>query len=242
MPCSATRKRTFLLLATLAFIGFSFPVQAQDSCFSGTKKPIHYHAKNYLSAKSLLAPTLLISYGFTTLVSPELQELNKDIRSEVQEDLPGFATTIDNHLRYIPAAGVYLLDFSGIKAKHRFMGRTIIFLASTILTEQLVTPLKHATHQLRPDGTTYNAFPSGHTATAFIGAEFMHQEMGDHSVWYSIAGYTAAGMTGLFRVLNNRHWFSDVLAGAGIGMLSTKCCYWLYSKFEKKPAVQRLHY
>ena len=114
---------------------------------------------------------------------------------------------------------------------------------SSILSAQLVTALKHGTYQLRPDGSTYNSFPSGHTTTAFIGAEMMNQEFGWRSPWYSVAGYAMASGTAALRIVNNRHWLSDVIAGAGIGMLTTKCSYWLYSKWEnRKRGKQVLYY
>jgi membrane-associated phospholipid phosphatase len=113
---------------------------------------------------------------------------------------------------------------------------------SSILSAQLVTALKHDTHQLRPDGSTYNSFPSGHTTTAFIGAEMMNQEYGWRSPWYSVAGYAMASGTAALRVMNNRHWLSDVLAGAGIGMLTTKCSYWLYGKWENRKHGKQIVY
>ena len=39
------------------------------------------------------------------------------------------------------------------------------------------------------------------------------------SPWYAVGGYAVATFTGVMRVLNNRHWISDVLSGAGIGIL-----------------------
>ncbi|RYG38380.1 MAG: phosphatase PAP2 family protein, partial [Chitinophagaceae bacterium] len=42
----------------------------------------------------------------------------------------------------------------------------------------------------------------------------------------------AAG-TGAYRMLNNKHWFSDVLAGAGIGIASADLVYWFYDKVGK---------
>ena len=40
-----------------------------------------------------------------------------------------------------------------------------------------------------------------------------------------MAGYSVATATGIMRVLNNRHWVSDVLSGAGIGIMSTELAY-----------------
>jgi membrane-associated phospholipid phosphatase len=190
--------------------------------------------KKYLSAKSLIIPVVLIDYGFATLKSEELQELNKKIAEEVTEDAGGFKTKVDDYLKYAPITTVYLLNAVGIKGRHKILDRTIILGMSSILVNQVVTFLKHSTHQLRPDGSTYNSFPSGHTTTAFVGAEMMNQEFGWRSPWYSVAGYSMATATGLLRVMNNRHWLSDVITGAGIGILTTKFTYWLYSKWENR--------
>ena len=85
----------------------------------------------------------------------------------------------------------------------------------------------------RPDGSSNNSFPSGHTATAFMGAEFLYQEYKDVSIWYGISGYIVAAGTGYFRMYNNRHWLSDVAAGAGIGILSTKIAYWIHPLIKR---------
>ena len=88
--------------------------------------------------------------------------------------------------------------------------------------------IKKASHRLRPDGSNYYSFPSGHTANAFLGAEFMAQELGDKSIAYSAIGYSFATATGILRMYNRDHWFSDVVAGAGFGILSAKAAYLLY--------------
>jgi membrane-associated phospholipid phosphatase len=94
--------------------------------------------------------------------------------------------------------------------------------------------LKRSVQRLRPDGSNNFSFPSGHTAIAFVTAEFMHQEYKHKSVWYSVAGYTVASATGVMRMLNNRHWLSDVMVGAGIGMVSTKVTYLVYPWLKEK--------
>ena len=77
------------------------------------------------------------------------------------------------------------------------------------------------------------SFPSGHTETAFVAAEFLHQEYKDKSVWISVGGYAAATFVGVARVYNNKHWVSDVVTGAGIGILSTKAVYWVYPYLQE---------
>jgi hypothetical protein len=67
-----------------------------------------------------------------------------------------------------------------------------------------------------------------------MGAEFLYQEYKDISPWYGIAGFGVAAGTGFFRMYNNKHWLTDVAAGAGIGILSTKLAYLIYPYLKKK--------
>ncbi len=222
---------------------FRSDIYQKDSVTTTSKSKSSAHATSFSSVKPFIAPTAFIAYGFTCLGNTPSKQLNKSISYEVQEDMPGFKTTVDNYLKYAPVITTYALNIAGVKAKHRLMERTAILAISSIVTNQIVTSLKHATHQMRPDGSTYNSFPSGHTATAFVGAEFMNQELGWHSKWYSVAGYALGGATGILRIANNRHWLGDVLAGAGIGIVTTKLTYWLTEKIERKfSPKQKLSY
>jgi hypothetical protein len=90
----------------------------------------------------------------------------------------------------------------------------------------LVNGIKYTAKEMRPDGSSANSWPSGHTATSFVGATLLHKEYGlTRSPWYSVAGYGVATATGVMRVLNNRHWISDVMSGAGIGIMSAELGY-----------------
>ena len=57
-------------------------------------------------------------------------------------------------------------------------------------------------------------------------------EYKDVSPWYGIAGYAMATATGMLRMYNDKHWMSDVVAGAGVGIASTRLAYWLYPKVK----------
>ncbi|AWI25270.1 phosphatase PAP2 family protein [Flavobacterium pallidum] len=177
--------------------------------------------------KQFIIPAALIGYGFIGLESDWLKTFNLDLREEVSEDIDR-KFTIDDIAQYATAGSVYALNAFGVKGKHNLKDRSIILGTSYLLLSATVFPLKSITHIERPDGTAYNSFPSGHTANAFAGAEFLWQEYKDKSVWYGISGYLVASGVGAFRIINNRHWLTDVAAGAGIGILSTKAAYWLY--------------
>lgn len=127
---------------------------------------------------------------------------------------------------------VYGLNAAGIKGKHNFRDRTIIYATSQLISAAFVLPLKHIVKEERPDGSNTQSFPSGHTATAFSSAQFMFREYKDTNFWLSISGYSFAVFTGVYRTVNDKHWVNDVVAGAGFGILSTELAYWLYPKIN----------
>ncbi|EOR93935.1 PAP2 superfamily protein [Arcticibacter svalbardensis MN12-7] len=184
--------------------------------------------------KGLIVPAVAIAYGFSALHSKLLGQLDFSTNAELREDHPNFALHADNYLQYAPIVAVYGLDLAGIKSKHNLIDRSALLLLSGAIMSVSVGTTKSATHRLRPNGDNYHSFPSGHTATAFMSAEFLHQEYKDQSPWYSIMGYTAATATGALRMYNEAHWFSDVIAGAGYGILSTKISYWVYPYIKSK--------
>jgi hypothetical protein len=183
--------------------------------------------------KSLALPAFMIAYGFTTLKSDGLYDINEKVQEEIWQENPHKKQHIDNFLQFAPAIAVYGLNMAGIHGKHNLKDRSMLFLMSSVFTNATVFSIKKLTHQQRPDGTSAS-FPSGHTAQAFASAEFMRQEYKDISPWYAVAGYAAATATGILRMYNNKHWLSDVVAGAGIGMASTKIAYWLYPTIQRK--------
>ncbi len=174
--------------------------------------------------RATVAPLLFISAGLYSLGDNDL--LSKyEIREERNELLPKFHSPADDFLQYLPIAAVYGLNLGGVKGKNDFVNRTLILAKTELIVGVLTFSLKKLTAVPRPDTGRPTSFPSGHTAQAFASATFMAKEYGDQSLWYSVGAYTVATGVGTMRVLNNRHWISDVLVGAGIGILSTNLAY-----------------
>ncbi len=146
-------------------------------------------------------------------------------RSLRNDYLPRFHNHTDDYLQYTPLALMLGLKASGVEGRSSW-GRMLVSDAfSAITMAAVVNTLKQTTHVERPDGSDNRSFPSGHTATAFMTATMLTKEYGHKSPWIGIGAYTTAAATGLMRMANNRHWLSDVLTGAGIGILSTELGY-----------------
>jgi hypothetical protein len=198
---------------------------------------------NIFPLKSFIIPAAMISYGVTSLGNHGLKDFNRNIKEEIAIEHPHHSTSADNYLQYAPALAVYGLNAMGIHGKHNFKDRTILYGMSMLISNSVIFSVKRVSGEQRPDGSDDYSFPSGHTANAFVAAEFMRQEYKDVSPWYGIAGYAVAATTGYLRMYNNRHWFSDVVAGAGVGIAATKLAYWLYPVIQrgifrnKKPAT-----
>ncbi len=201
-----------------------------DTSLVSNKTTAHYH----FTTRSLIVPGITIFYGFIAIENHGLKKFNGEIEEEVYTENPHQKVTIDNYLQFAPASAVYALNAFGVKGEHNFRDRSMIYLVSNIILNTSVYATKKLSHQLRPDSSAYTSFPSGHTAEAFASAEFMRLEYRNVSPWYGFAGYAIAATTGYLRMYNNRHWFSDVVAGAGIGILSSDIAYWLYPKIQHK--------
>lgn len=181
----------------------------------------------------LIIPAGMVAYGVIGLHNTGLRNVNEKINEEVAMEHPHNNVSIDNYLQFAPAAAVYGLNAMGIHGKHNFKDRTILYAMSMSIAYGTTSMVKRISNEQRPDGSDYYSFSSGHTANAFAAAEFLRQEYKDVSPWYGVAGYAVAATTGYLRMYNNKHWFGDVVAGAGIGIASTKIAYWLY------PVLQR---
>lgn len=136
----------------------------------------------------------------------------------------------DDYLQYVPVVTQFGLDFAGVEARHSFKERTLLTATAYASMGVMVLGLKNIVSEKRPDSPAHNSFPSGHTATAFMGAELMRMEYG----WgWGLAGYSVATCVAFLRMYNGRHWLNDVIAGAGFGILSARLALMLLP-FEKR--------
>ena len=154
--------------------------------------------------------------------------------------LTDFKTGIDDYTQFFGPAMVVGLKLGGYEGRSDWPRLLASSLMSYGIMAGLVNGIKYTAKEMRPDGSSANSWPSGHTATAFVGASLLHKEYGlTRSPWWSVAGYGVATATGVMRVLNNRHWISDVMSGAGIGIMSTELGYALCDLLFKQKGLLR---
>lgn len=164
-------------------------------------------------------------------------------REEVQKHVSHHGkdkTSVDDWIQYAPMVESYALQFCGYKGQHNLLDRTIL-LAMSYATFGIVNNVaKFTFKEKRPDSNARNSFPSGHTGTTFMGAEYLRREYWDRNKWVAMSGYAIGVAVGYLRIHNDRHWINDVVGGAAIGYISTTFAYWLYPKiFHKRTRMHR---
>ncbi len=189
------------------------------------------------TGKSLIVAGGLITVG--TIMHFDT-DFKVGVRDEINRYLPNFEDTIDDVTQYVPIAAAFALDAAGIRSQHSQMRKFTTLATMTATSLIVIQGLKYSIAEPRPDGSSNNSFPSGHTATAFMGAHMFHKEYKHRSPLYSIAGYALAAVTGVFRQLNNRHWISDVFAGAGLGIGVTEFSYYLNDRWWEDKGINEI--
>ena len=165
--------------------------------------------------------------GAGTLLTfqPDANQLAVSLRDEVVgANLP--RVYADDYIQYLPSIAPITLNLCGLHSRHPLGRMMMLEGGSYLLGIGWLNALKYGIGVGRPDNTSFNSFPSGHTFVAFTGAELLRREYGEEYPWVAVAGYAVAVAVGCMRIYNNRHWLGDVLAGAGLGIMSVTLVYW----------------
>ena len=166
------------------------------------------------------------------------QSMDTDFLLMRQNEIPTFHHTYDDWIQYAPGVAVVGLKVSGLPGMTK-VGRFAVSSGfSVVIMAAMVNGVKYAVKRERPDLSARNSFPSGHTATAFMTATILHKEYGWKYPWISMLGYTTATVTAASRILNNKHWMSDIIGGAAIGIGSVHLGYYLTGLIFKDKGFQ----
>jgi len=208
-------KRPFLFFAICIHF-FSFA--QNDSLVLHQTKTQKSFLKRSVVPLSLIGAGLIVNYSNGAIGKENLQE-------QIQNSFPDFETNADNFLLFVPTITMYTADLLKVKSKNNAFDQTKYLTIALLVNNVITFGLKVVTNEERPNGENNQSFPSGHTSNAFVMATVLHHEFIDTSPWLAYSGYLFATTTGVLRVLNNKHWVSDVLVGAGLGILVTDLVY-----------------
>lgn len=185
----------------------------QDSTLTTKHRPL---------AVKMIVPAGLFLSGVLLSGTQLEKDWQIDIRNKVGND---FESNIDDFIQYTPYVQIYLGDIIGLQAKNHWFDQTKNFFLGGVLTMAITHSLKRGVGKERPNGSSNHSFSSGHTATSFMGATMLYHEFSDASLLYASSGYLFSTTTASYRVMNNKHWVSDVVAGAAVGILVANIIY-----------------
>lgn len=183
--------------------------------------------------KKMYVPAGLMVGGLLTHLT-KTESIGTEIAVEKNEHLFGLTNNFDDYAQFAPFAAAYSFEWIGMKPRTDWKNRTAIMIKGQILNIGTVILLKKAFNEVRPDGTHYS-FPSGHTANVFAGATLLSIEYGKDYKWVPYAAFGVASGVGVMRLANEKHYISDVVFGAGLGILSMKVAYWTHQYKWNKP-------
>ena len=180
--------------------------------------------------------TAMITFSCLLVLSPAVIRPAYAVNMNIAQDLgvtfgPDRIENTGNILLVaLPAAAV------GLSLYHEDLTGLFQYGVAALLTEGTTLALKNNVHELRPNGSNYLSFPSGHASTTFTAAEFIRKRYG----WgLGIAAYALAAFTGYSRVESREHYFHDVAAGAAIGITSSYVFTKPFHNFQIQPTTDR---
>ena len=211
------------LLVSLAFIGPLHPASAAAQAIPQPSR----NGDPLISVRQMAVVGLtLFAAGFG---DEGLRDEFQEHRSSASDALSRVGNALGEPMYVFPAIGVGYL--AGRLAGSESLSRISLKAGTAALVASgVTTALKYAVGRTRPasdgDGDVFRpfsgatSFPSGHTTLAFAVATVLADET--HGPWLDIALYGGASLTGLARMNGDRHWASDVLAGALVGHLTAR--------------------
>ena len=217
--------------------------ESTDMILQGMQQPVHVLSidstlvsnqckteSSKFNAKQLILPGVLVAAGTFGVYNGAFRKLDTNIKNEMDNLRGNHFFRADDYIQYLPALTYLTFGSIGIKSKHGFKERVVVEATAYITMAALTNIGKYSFREKRPDSNARNSFPSGHTATVFTGAELMREEYG---LGMGIGAYTVAIGVAFLRLYNGRHWLNDVIAGAGVGILSARIGYWMLPLYQR---------
>ena len=211
--------RIFRIIMLLALLSASWPGQAQT---------VRQRDTSAFRATQLIAPGLLLATGLSIhLTGHEAIDVPVYQTFAHQREDKGVLKSTDVVLKYAPVLPMVVdlgLGLTGVPSKYDLQDRVIEAGLAAVVAGGTCLLMKNLISARRPDQSNYNSFPSGHTVLGFVGAELVRMNYG----WaWGLGAYVVASGVAFMRVYSGRHWMSDILFGAGLGILGAHVGEWL---------------
>lgn len=193
--------KSFFIFAILSF--FWCP-RVSASFFSEEVKPVLQQATDETSLALWLG-------GAASVLILQPQDHGIQERWGQHRLMPEWQTNIgDRYISYGGNVGIALIQLAWDRPHGVNHARALIY------TTGITQAIKVTVHQQRPDNSDAYAFPSGHTSSAFATATSLSYAYG----WKAgVPSFAMATFTGLSRISADKHWASDVVAGAFLGVI-----------------------
>ena len=194
------KKSLFIYLLLLFELIASSDLYGQAISINQIKSGISYTINN--NPSNLIIIGGLLGSGISTKYDDKIQEVYQG--------------------KILGKSAAKLGDYWGIAGQFIILSRLKLgsdefnYATSAIIANGLCTyGIKFITGRIRPDGTNRRSFPSGHTSSSFLAATIADDLYGSK---IGVPAYLLAGLTGLSRIHDNKHYLSDVIFGAGLGI------------------------
>ncbi len=215
------------LLLILTFLITFFGKAQQADTISIRNKSLKF------TVKQLYIPTGLMLAGTGILIAEKRDAVYTGVKKY------GFGSYAEDYIQFTPLLANSAFDLAGMKGRTDRINKLAIGIKTGLILSATNFVLKYSTHKIRPDGSNYHGFPSAHTATAFAGATTLTTEYGENYPWVPYAAYGVAYGVGVLRVVHDKHYWSDVVFGAGLGILSSKLAYWTHQYHWNKSETKK---
>ncbi len=141
---------------------------------------------------------------------------NRDFSVTENKNFLAFGGYPEDYLQFAPHVSLYAFEWAGMKPKPTSGTESAILAKSEILRFWEHFCLKKAIKKPRPDGSNEFGFPSGHTANVLLVLQCFLWNMAKITVRVPYVAYSVATGVGVLRIAHDKHYWSDVIFGAGI--------------------------
>lgn len=186
----------------------------------------------------LVLPMAGLAYGCLKPAIGGIGRLDDRIWTALSPSTPFEGFPVETILQWTPTASVYLMDATGVRLRHRFRDHVLLDAGSLVLAGGAGWVMRRISSGMPRFGLKEGTeFPSGHATNAFRGAELLRQELRGRSPVLSWSGYVVAALVSFLRMSHGQHQWSEVVAGAGLGVLSTRSVYWLKGRLGRRSVL-----